>query len=71
MANRTPDCLRCSGQMEPGFVVDEGYGTRTVTKWVAGPPEKSAWTGLKMRGKQRMDITTYRCKRCGYLESYA
>ena len=57
--------------MEPGFIVDEGYGTHTVAKWIAGEPEKSMWTGLKTRGKDKLDVTTYRCRRCGYLESYA
>jgi hypothetical protein len=57
--------------MEPGYVIDEGYGTRTVTNWVAGEPERSMWTGLKLRGKHKIAVTTYRCRRCGYLESYA
>jgi hypothetical protein len=35
------DCPRCSGSMEPGFLVDEGYGRKVVTKWVAGEPQKS------------------------------
>jgi uncharacterized Zn finger protein len=70
-ANRSLNCPRCSGSMEVGFVVDEGYGTRTVAKWVAGEPERSMWAGLKLRGKAKQDVVTYRCKRCGYLESYA
>ena len=70
-ANRQPDCLRCSGSMEVGFIVDEGYGTRTVSKWIGGAPEPSVWTGLKVRHKTKHDIRTYRCARCGYLESYA
>ena len=53
------------------YILDEGYGTRTVAKWVAGEPERSIWTGLKLRGKAQHDVVTYRCKRCGYLESYA
>ena len=57
--------------MEPGYVIDEGYGTRTVANWVAGEPEKSIWTGLKLRGKTKVAISSYRCRRCGYLESYA
>ena len=57
--------------MEPGYVVDEGYGTRTVANWVAGEAERSIWTGLKLRGKTKIGVTTYRCRRCGYLESYA
>ena len=57
--------------METGYIVDEGYGTRTVAKWVSGEPERSIWTGLKMRGKEKLDVASYRCRRCGYLESYA
>lgn len=52
-------------------MVDEGYGTRTVAKWIAGEPERSIWTGLKLRGKERLNVATFRCRRCGYLESYA
>ncbi len=69
--HRSPNCPRCSGSMEVGFIVDEGYGTRTVAKWIEGEPEPSMWTGLKTRHKVRLDVSTYRCKRCGYLESYA
>ena len=57
--------------MERGFIIDEGYGKRTVPRWVLGEAEVSAWTGLKIRGKDKLDVTTYRCRRCGYLESYA
>ena len=69
--HRSLSCPRCSGSMESGYILDEGYGTRTVAKWVAGEPERSIWTGLKLRGKAPHDVVTYRCKRCGYLESYA
>ena len=71
MASRSLTCPRCSGTMEPGYVIDEGYGTRSVANWVAGEPERSIWTGLKLRGKSKVAVTTYRCRRCGYLESYA
>ena len=36
-----------------------------------GPPEKSFWTGTKTRGKKQVQVLTYRCSSCGYLESYA
>ena len=52
-------------------MVDEGYGTKSVPTWIAGEARKSIWTGLKLRGKQRLQVRTYRCGRCGYLESYA
>ncbi len=39
--------------------------------WQDGLPEHSLWTGLKTSGHQQLPITTYRCTKCGYLESYA
>ena len=52
-------------------MVDQGYGTNAVPKWVAGVPEKSIWVGLKLRKRHQLEVSTYRCRRCGYLESYA
>jgi len=57
--------------METGYMVDQGYGAYAVPKWVAGVPRTSIWTGLKLRGLDQVEIATYRCRRCGYLESYA
>ena len=57
--------------MDAGYTIDVGYGTKAVPKWVAGAPEKSIWTGLKLGGKDQLEVSTYRCRRCGYLESYA
>ena len=57
--------------MERGFIVDEGYGKRTVQRFILGEPEHSMWTGLKIRGKDKLEVATYRCRRCGYLENYA
>ncbi len=65
------DCPKCRGTMEPGFVLDHTYGENRQSTWVEGPPERSFWTGLKTRGKERLVITTHRCTSCGYLESYA
>jgi hypothetical protein len=57
--------------MEQGFIKDEGYGTASASKWVEGPPEKSFWSGIKTAGREQVEVKTYRCKSCGYLESYA
>jgi hypothetical protein len=57
--------------MSEGFVVDATYGGAAVSSWVKGAPEKSVWTGLKLTGRQRSDIATWRCNRCGFLEHYA
>jgi len=58
--------------MEEGFVRDRSdSATGHVALWVAGPPEGSIWVGTKVRGKETHPVTTLRCVRCGYLESYA
>jgi hypothetical protein len=65
------ECAKCGGRMHEGFIKDEGHSATHPSKWVEGPPEKSFWMGLKTRGKKQVQVTTYRCDRCGYLESFA
>ena len=66
------ECPRCGRTMHAGFVMDRGdYNAGLVSNWVEGPPEKSFWTGLKTKDRLVLPVTTYRCERCGYLESYA
>jgi hypothetical protein len=57
--------------MDQGFIVDQGYGTRTVSSWAQGPPQKSFWSGTKLPDEGVVPIATYRCSSCGYLEAYA
>ena len=44
---------------------------RQISTWVEGSPEKSFWTGLSLKGRKMIEVQTYRCHRCGFLESYA
>ena len=57
--------------MQEGFILDLTEGPRMVASWVAGKPEKSRWTGTKVHGKEQHHIQSFRCTKCGYLESYA
>lgn len=69
---RSNTCPKCQGSMSEGFVPTvTTRGTRTVSSWVEGTPKKSLWLGLKLGSKARLEIQTWRCGRCGYLESYA
>ena len=52
-------------------MLDHTHGGSTQASWVEGPPRKSFWTGLKLSGSVQLPVTTYRCGRCGFLESYA
>ena len=64
-------CAKCGRSMSEGFVVDQGYGTATVSTWQGGAPRKSIWLGVKQTKKDQHEISTWRCDSCGYLESYA
>lgn len=65
------ECPKCRGKMEEGFIGDAIPGGLMPSKWVEGRPEKSFWHGIKIKGKRQVEIQTYRCSSCGYLESYA
>jgi hypothetical protein len=65
-------CPKCGGRMDVGFTPDQRDHATHVEVWVEGKPEKSFWTGIKTKGgRKRLDIETWRCGRCCFLESYA
>jgi predicted nucleic-acid-binding Zn-ribbon protein len=71
MAVNEMECPKCKNEMEEGFLLDRTYGGNFPGKWIEGEPEKSFWTGTKTANKTQIDIATFRCVACGYLESYA
>ncbi len=68
---RSKNCPKCQGSMTEGFLLDRTQGGRGLTSWVEGTPQKSIWVGVKLGGKKPMEVATWRCGSCGYLESYA
>ncbi len=72
MSSTAPSCLRCGSAMEQGFVADKGdYNALDLQRWIEGAPERSFWTGIKTKNREVLVVSTFRCERCGYLESYA
>lgn len=64
-------CPKCRSQMQAGFIVDYADGNAgRISEWVEGSPDKR-WWGLKTGDKEKSKVITFRCVRCGYLESYA
>lgn len=58
--------------MSEGFVLDRGdYNSKNLQKWVEGEPTKSFWRGLDTHDRDQYEVSTWRCDKCGYLESYA
>ncbi len=64
-------CSKCDGQMEEGYLLDHMYGGYAQARWIRGQPVKSFWRGLRLWDAERRLIRTYRCTKCGFLESYA
>ena len=65
-------CPKCDGAMQQGFILDSTYGGQVASRWAAGVPQKSFWTGIKhVSAGHVIPITAFRCASCGYLESYA
>jgi len=52
-------------------VLDHTYGANAVSSWVEGEPQKSIWVGVKLEAKEPIDIESWRCSRCGFIEQYA
>ncbi len=71
MASRNTTCPKCSRRMEEGFKVDAGdYSMPHVGAWHRGAPKRSFW-GLKVSKSEKLEIVSWRCTGCGFLENYA
>jgi hypothetical protein len=66
-------CTKCGGSMELGFMVEHGHGASDhQVRWVEGEPTlRVFFHSLKLGDRKPISVTTYRCDRCGYLESFA
>jgi hypothetical protein len=73
MSTKTRTCPKCNAEMEEGFLLDSTYGSinHKTTTWIQGTPEKGLLTNIKTHGRTLMNVVTFRCPACGYLESYA
>ena len=59
-------CSKCGGEIEEGMVADKSYGPfMDKPEW----GKKIFFLGTALEDAK--DVKTFRCKACGYLESYA
>jgi hypothetical protein len=73
MKARTLSCPKCGSSMEAGAILEKDYATRDKpSEWIKGGVEADLETGFLGKAKgPTHSIATYRCLRCGFLESYA
>ncbi|TDQ05357.1 hypothetical protein [Labedaea rhizosphaerae] len=65
-------CAACgSADLEFGFLPELLHGGGVgMTTWVSGPPQRSAWTGLKVTHRPRYYVEAHGCRACGFLNLY-
>jgi hypothetical protein len=67
-----PNCPSCNVEMDEGFLIDRGHlNAPSQNEWAQGAVEHSWWQGIKLKGRERLKTMTYRCPKCGLLQSYA
>jgi hypothetical protein len=55
--------------MDEGFMLDNTHGGYEMPTFILGPLRKR-WWGIHIKGQPKFSVVTYRCSRCGFLESF-
>jgi hypothetical protein len=63
-------CLKCTGDMVEGYLKPSRWGV-PWPEWVSGVPLRGFFNDLRESERDIRRVRTYRCIRCGFLESYA
>lgn len=66
-----PICPDCQRRMEGGYLLDTTHGGYKAGQWVEGPPQKSFWTGLTLKGRRQLTVYAWRCPGCTQVRLYA
>ena len=66
-----PVCATCGKRLEGGFILEASRNGVAVTKWVEGAPERSVWTGLKLKGRRQLPMYAWRCPGCFEVRLFA
>jgi hypothetical protein len=57
--------------MAEGFLVDNRRQAVRVVEWAEGAPSFWFLDVLRMRGRRRLPVASWRCRKCGFLEAFA
>jgi hypothetical protein len=58
--------------MQRGLILDRSESNMPNTqKWIEGAPKRRWWGTVNTSGRDSFGVLTFRCERCGWLESYA
>jgi len=72
MTDHHPQCLRCQNAMQRGFMLDRVSNlSSSRAHWVEGAPSRGWISGIFLSANLGSEVTTWRCRACGHLESFA
>lgn len=57
--------------MDAGLMLDRKDGASIQPTWIKGTADKGFFGHIKERGRERLHVVTFRCPKCGRLESFA
>lgn len=65
------DCSKCKGKMKKGLVIDRSHlGSNSKPVWAKGLKRSISSLGALATVGKPENVVTFRCEKCGYLESY-
>ena len=72
MTEHPPNCTKCDGKMEQGFILDFHRRGQIASQWAPGSPKKPPFFWFTIVPDETiLPVGTFRCNSCGYLEQYA
>ena len=72
LADLDARCPMCAVRMEAGFIIDrQHYSTPSLPEWAEGEPDVGFLGAIKVGRMKKRVVSTYRCLKCGLLQSYA
>jgi len=66
-----PECRDCRVAMDAGLMLDRTHGGSEQPMWIKGTADKGIFGLIKVRDRERLPVVTFRCPKCGRLESFA
>lgn len=71
MHSTAPECRDCRATMEAGLMPDRTNHASDQPMWIKGTAEIGFFGHIKEGDRERLPVVTFRCPKCGRLESFA